>query len=333
MRVTSRDLAAQLGVSQSTVSRALRDDPRVSPETRQRIAEAARVAGYTPNLTARSLITRQTGQVALVVSDITNPFYPDLVEVLHHEFSLLGYRTVLFDEQTDHSGDHLVPFFLGRSVDGVMFASATLGSNVVHKLVENGVPVVLVNRDVEGVRVDRVLSDNYGGGRLAAHHLVNSGHRRIGLILGPQNTSTSRDRERGFLAGLQDMQVPPCDEFRRVGNYTYENGYQWATDLLGKSNPPSALFCANDIIAFGALDAARRLGVRVPQQASIIGFDDVPMAGWEVFGLTTIRQNLGRMARLAARRLVDRISGRGESLAQTVIFPTQMIVRRTTASS
>lgn len=324
-------MAAQLGVAQSTVSRALRNDPRVSPETRQRIVELARSAGYSPNVAARSLTTRRTGQVALVVSDITNPFYPDLVEAVHHEFSLLGQRTVLFDEHTDRIGDALVPFFLGHSVDGVMLASATLDSQAVDRLLEHDVPVVLLNRDVQVAGVDRFMSDNQGGGRQAARHLAESGHRRIGVILGPENTSTSRDRERGFRMELESMGVEISEDLRRVGSYSYQSGHQWTLDLLAQPDPPTAIFCANDIIAFGALDAARSVGVPVPGMLSILGFDDVPMAGWEAFNLSTIRQDLGRMARQATRQLMERITGTGGD-ARFVSFPTQLILRQTTRS-
>ncbi len=208
MAVTSKDIARKLKISQSTVSRALRGDPRVAPETAARVLEAARQMNYTPNLAARSLITRRTGTVGVVVSDITNPFYPELLDILHNELALAGYRTILFNEQTDasveqHVGDHVN----GAAVDGLVYVSATLGMPLPGHG-ERDVPVVLVNRYIDSAPVDTVVSDNQRGGRLVAEAMVELGHRRIALIAGPENTTTSRDRERGFREQLQASGAP-----------------------------------------------------------------------------------------------------------------------------
>jgi len=256
--VTSRDIAREAGVSQSTVSRALRGDPRVADDTRARIMEAAERLQYSPNLAARSLITNRTRTIGLVISDITNPFYPTLVDVLHDEFSLSGYRTVLFNERTDARGaDDLLPQLAGRAVDGLVFASATLGSRSINAFAARGLPVVLLNRYVDEAKVDRVVADNYGGGVQAARFLAHDlGHRRIALIAGPDNTSTTRDRESGFRATLAELGVPFDESLRREGDYSHQSGYQWCLDLLRSDPRPTAIFCGNDVIALGALDAA-----------------------------------------------------------------------------
>ena len=200
--VTSTDIARRLQISQSTVSRALRGDPRVAPETRARVLKAAREMNYTPNLAARTLITRRTGTVGVVVNDITNPFYPELLEILHNEFALAGYRTVLFNERTDASAErHLADLVNGSAADGIVYVSATVGSPLPGR--PGGVPMVLVNRYLDDVDVDTVVSDNRRGGRLVAEAMVELGHRRIALIAGPENTTTSRDRERGFREQLK----------------------------------------------------------------------------------------------------------------------------------
>jgi LacI family transcriptional regulator len=160
MSVTSNDIARKLKISQSTVSRALRGDPRVAPETAARVLEAARQMNYTPNLAARSLITRKTGTVGVLVSDITNPFYPELLDVLHNEFALAGYRTILFNERTDADvEEHIKALVNGSAVDGLVYVSATLGT----PLPGDGpraIPAVLVNRYVDSAQVDYVVSDN-----------------------------------------------------------------------------------------------------------------------------------------------------------------------------
>jgi LacI family transcriptional regulator len=331
--VTSKDIARKLDMSQSTVSRALRGDPRVAPETAARVLEAARQMNYTPNVAARSLITRRTGTVGVVVNDIKNPFYPELLDVLHNELALAGYRTILFNERTDasveqHVGEHVN----GAAVDGVVYVSATLGM----PLPGHGgrdFPVVLVNRYIDSAPVDTVVSDNGRGGRLVAEAMVELGHRRIALIAGPENTTTSRDRERGFRDGLRESGVAFDESLRRVGQFSHASGYQWCLDLLAGEQRPTAIFAANDVIAFGALDAARRVGVRVPAELSVVGFDDIDMAGWEGFNLTTVRQPLTEMGRAAARLLLERI-GSGEAIPpRRRVFPVGLVHRTTLAAA
>lgn len=330
--VTSKDIARRLNISQSTVSRALRGDPRVSPATTARILEAARQMDYTPNLAARSLITRRTGTIGLIVSDITNPFYPELLGVLHNEFALAGYRTVLFDERTDAPLErHVADLVKGAAVDGLVYVSATLGM----PLPGSGtgrIPVVLVNRHLDGDAVDTVVSDNHGGGRAVAEAMHDLGHRRVALISGPENASTSRDRERGFREGLLARGVELDETLRRVGQFSHHSGYQWGLDLLGSRPRPTAIFAANDLIAFGALDAARRIGIRVPDDLSVVGFDDIDMAGWEAFSLTTVKQPLGKMGREAVAMLLERIEGTGDTAPRRRTFSVALVRRKTLAA-
>ena len=333
MAVTSKDIARKLRISQSTVSRALRGDPRVAADTTARVLEAARQMNYAPNLAARSLITRRTSTVGVVVSDITNPFYPELLEILHNELALAGYRTILFNERTDASVEqHVGDLVNGAAVDGIVYVSATLGM----PLPGNGarsIPTVLVNRYVEAAPVDTVVADNCRGGKLVAEAMLELGHRRIALIAGPENATTSRDRERGFREGLAASGAPLDETLRRVGQFSHASGYQWCLDLLAAEHRPTAVFAANDVIAFGALDAARRVGIRVPAELSIVGFDDIDMAGWEGFDLTTVRQPLTEMGRAAAQLLIERIDG-GEAIEpRRRVFPVGLVRRDTLAAA
>lgn len=331
MTVTSRDVAREVGVSQSTVSRALRGDPRVSAATQVKVVETAARMNYLPNAAARSLITRRSNTIGVVVADITNPFYPELVDVLHDEFHLSGYRTVLLNERTEGRGaEDVLPQIQGRSVDGILFASATLDSPFVEDFEKRGIPIVLLNREIDDVAVDCVVSENRAGGMLAAETLVELGHTRIALIAGPANTSTSRDRVEGFVAGLANAGIELDPALRRAGDYSHQSGYQWCLDLLRLDEPPTAVFCGNDVIAFGAVDAARRMGVKVPQELSIMGYDDIEMAAWEVFRLTTIRQPLPQMAKAAARMLLTRLEAPDELEPRRLVFPAGLVKRETT---
>ena len=328
---TSWTVARAAGVSQSTVSRALRGDPRVREETRRRVDEAARRLGYVPNSLASSLVSRSTRTVAVVVSDLSNPFFPNLLTPIHDELQLLGYRVVLLTERTDvAAGQETLHRLLDRSIDGVLVTTATLDSRFAFELQRRGLPIVLVNRYIDGLDVDRAVSDNHGGALTGGRYLLELGHRRIGVVRGTANTSTSRDRLAGFLEALAEYGVDPDPVLIRQGTYSHASGYQHTRDLLRLPDPPTAVFCGNDVIAFGAIDAALSLGVRVPEELSILGFDDIPMAAWEVFQLSTLRQPIGDMARAAARMLAERIERPGEvGPGREQLFQTDLVKRST----
>jgi len=331
-RITSRDIAREAGVSQPTVSRALRGDPRVADATAALVQATARRLGYVPDPAGRSLSTRRTRTAAIVVADITNPFYPELVEALHEELGRAGYRAVLLNERTDARHDAGVAALLrGGAVDGAIVATATLDEATRGLLADEPAPIVLLNRTVDGVQRDVVVSDNRGGGALAAELLAGLGHERIGVISGPAATSTARDRDAGFAEALRERGIALDSELRRVGEYAHRSGYQWCLELLALPRPPTAIFCGNDVIALGALDAARRRGVAVPERLSIVGFDDISLAGWESFRLTTVRQQLAAMAHEAARTLVWRIDAADDEPPRRSVFPTELIQRATTA--
>jgi LacI family transcriptional regulator len=332
LKTTSHDIAREAGVSQSTVSRALRRDPRVDPATAARVFQVAERLGYSPNLSARSLVTRRTRTIAVVVADITNPFYPQLVEALHEQLGRAGYRMILFNERTDARGDGGIEVFLSSGgADGAVFLSVTIDPVVSQMLSRSPVPTVLLNRDADGPQVDRVMADHRGGAAMVADLLAGLGHKRVAFIAGPANTSTSRDRELGFGEQLRQHGLSLDPSLRRVGEFTHQSGFQWTSELMALDDPPTAIFCANDVVAFGALDAARRLRIAVPGELSIVGFDDIPMASWESFSLTTVRQPLTDMARDAARRLIARIERTDESEPSRVVFPTDLVQRATTA--
>lgn len=328
--VTTHDIAHEAGLSQSTVSRALRGDPRISQATTAHVLAVADRLNYVPNAAARALSTQHAATIAVVIADITNPFYPELVEAIHDEMTPAGYRVVLYNERTDARGDGGLPALVrSTEVDGLIFASATLSAETRDLLRRAERPTVLLNRDVDDIEIDRVLADNARGAELAGDLLADLGHRRIGLIAGPDDTSTTRDREAGFRAALERRGLSIHPDLRRATDYSHRGGYQQGLELLDRPDRPTALFCANDVIAFGALDAARRLHIPVPEQLSIVGFDDIPMSGWEAFSLTTVRQPLISMAREAARILVRRIESK-ENGATREIFPTHLVQRSTT---
>lgn len=328
---TSRDVAEAAGVSQSTVSRALAGGGRVAPATRSLVLEAAARLGYRPNAAARSLVTRRTHTIGVVAEDLRNPFFPELVDDLHSELAQAGYSTVLVADREARG----VPVRDGREtwtgLDGLAFISTRTWSRGPAAAAAAGIPAVLLNREVDADDVDCVVSDNETGGALAGHHLLALGHRRIALISGPADTSTARGREVGFRRALAEGGAPLDEALRREGRYSYEAGRQWCAELLGSEAPPTAIFCGNDVIAFGALDVARRVGAAVPGDVSLIGYDDVDMSGWAAMALTTVRQPLASMARMAARLLVHRVNAGQPVPPRRHVFPPHLVGRATTA--
>ena len=332
--VTSRDVAREANVSQPTVSRALGGDPRISDVTRERVAEAARRLGYFPNVAARTLITNRTHTVGVVVGDVGNLFFAEQLNALYGELRRCGYRAILFQEGADHkeTGEDVLPFLFGNALDGAIFTTGKLTAEAPKHLAEEGLPVVLLNRYIDGMSADCVTSDNLAGGRLAARHLARLGHERIGVIFGPENTSTSRDRERGFVEGLREFDLEVAEELRRVGLYSIESGHRLCSELLALKHPPTAIFCGNDVIALGALNAAASTETTVPDDLSVLGFDDLLPSSWETTNLSTVHQPISRMAEAAARMLVERIEGSYDGPPRDKVFPVGLAERATTAA-
>jgi LacI family transcriptional regulator len=325
---TSHDVARLAGVSQPSVSRALRDQPGVSAGTRKRIREAARALGYVPSQVGRSLSTRSTGRVAIVAQELSNPFYPALVAPLHDALGEAGYRTILMTDAGEKPVE-LEPLIDG-SLDGVLLTTSRSGSSLPAELSRRGVPYVMVNREVQGVRADSCVFANYAGGLSVAQLLADLGHARIGAIFGPRAASTASDREAGFRDGLaaRELVLPP--RYVEREEFDYEAGHAAFARLVLRTPSPTAVFCSNDVLALGAYNAARALGVDVPSDVSIIGFDDIAMAAWEVFELTTVRADLSHLAQSAAGLLLRRMSSPDEQPLRTEI-PVELALRRTHA--
>ncbi|TDD86844.1 LacI family transcriptional regulator [Actinomadura darangshiensis] len=328
MAITSHDVARLAGVSQPTVSRALRGDKRVSEATRQRVVQAATALGYVPSEAGRSLSTRTTKRVGVMVTDLTNPFYPHLIGPLHDELERRGYRMMLFAERSESAAAD--ERLLDRSIDGVVLATATVDTALPGELSRRGMPFVFLNREAAGAGNDAAVVDNEAGGRVVAEELVRLGHRDIAIIAGPQSTTTGRDRELGFRYALAEAGIGlPAGRVRR-GPFGFETGYGNLAALLSQRPAPTAVFCGNDVIAIGALNAAMRDGVRVPDDLTLIGFDDLPMAGWESFDLSTVRYDLNAMATAAAGLLVERIEGAdGLDGNRRLVFPPVLVLRGT----
>lgn len=266
----------------------------------------------------------------MLVTDISNPYYPNLIAPLHDELASLNYRMVLFTERLegDDDGPDLEPF-VDHGIDGAVLTTSTVDSVVPRDLARQGLPFVLLTREVDGIAADAAVVDNALGGSLIAAEIARLGHRRVGAIFGPDNTSTGRDRERGFRAGLAAAGTTLPDQAVRRGAYVVEAGYTAMRELMELEERPTVVACFNDLVAIGAMNAARALGLDVPRDVSITGWDDLPIAAWEICQLTTVRQAMNEMARTAARLLVERIEGRSGPEPRRVLFEPELVIRAT----
>ena len=324
LRVTSVNVAQQAGVSQSTVSRVFSAPESVAEETVQQVRKVAQQLGYKPNAIARSLSNRRTDMIGILMSEITSPFYPYVLEKFSQRLHALGKRVLLFTTSPQEDADNVLQHALQYQVDGLILANITLTSAVVKESLKYKTPLVLFNRYVKGVQARSVTCDNVLGGRMVADALLDSGHRGLAYIAGRPEASTHVDREAGFINRLAERGYTGV--LREQGYYTYESGYEACRRLLKLPNPPDAIFCANDITAMGAIDAARDLGVKIPEKLSIIGFDDIPAATWSAYSLTTVRQPVNQMVEASIGLLLESIE-RPNAKPISQVIPGELIRR------
>lgn len=326
--VTSRDVARLAGVSQATVSRVLHNSERVHAETRQAVLDAIAQLGYLPSLAARSMRTNRTNTIALVVASLSvNPLFPAMLQLLSAELRRHGLHAIVWEAETFQ--EDTARGLVESPIDGVIVATAVDAATPFLAGVAQRKPVILVNRTVASDAFDQVSSDNLGGGRAVAAYFCDGGRQRIGLVAADSQASTILEREAGFTEELlrRGAQLSAQDVVR-VPHFSYQTGFDAASQLLERREL-DAIFCVNDIVAIGALDAARRRGVDVPGHMWIVGYDDIPMCAWDCVSLTTVRQPLDEMVTAAVDLLRCRL--RGEAFPRRrVLLPNAISHRRTT---
>ena len=289
--VTATDVARLAGVSQSAVSRAFTPGASIAQGTRRRVLEAACELGYRPNAIARSLTTRRSRIIGVAASYLQNLFYPDVLEALSRRLRDRGYQVLLFTPEAGRHADPQLNEVLDWRVDALILASTTLSSALATQCHSAGIPVLLFNRTSRAANISSVTGENIRGGRLIAQFLVTGKHRRLAFLAGIENSSTSRDRERGFSSWLTENRQPP--PLREVGQYRFEDAGEATRRLLSRPDRPDAIFCANDHMAVAALEVARHeFRLKIPRDLSIVGFDDTKPAAWPSMSLTSFAQPL-----------------------------------------
>lgn len=337
---TIRHVAARANVSVGTVSNVLSKSPSVSPELRERVERAIRELDYHPSHIARSLASRSTKTIGIVITDITNPFFPLVVRgaedaALHHGFTLSIFNT---DNQLDRERN-CISVLRSREADGVLLVSSPNPRGSIEHLVDarkDGLVMVCLDRIPPGLHCDAVLVNHEKGARLLVRHLHLMGHRRIGAILGPPGLQNSSDRAVGYRAALRECGLEHGPELERQGNFRIDSGHRLAKDLLLSAYPPTAIFAANGMMGLGALKTIQELGLRCPEHVSLAVFDDYP--GAEIFrpGLTVIAQPAYDMGFRGTEILIERIAanasknGPAAEEPRVEILEPELVVREST---
>jgi LacI family transcriptional regulator len=326
---TSHEVARLAGVSQATVSRVLRDDPKVRPDTRARVLKVLAETRYEPNAAARAFKTNRAGSIGVVVARLSYQLYPAMLEAIGGQLVRRGLRMIVWD--SEHEGDLPAARALRQGiVDGVILTAATSESAFLAEIDAPESPVVLLNRTVAGYPCDQVSSDNLAGGERVAEYMIANGKRRLAMIGGVPRASNIRDRERGFLAGLQSagIELPP-HFILRSDAFSHASGRELSIRLLELGTRPEAIFCVNDVLALGAMDGARALGLNVPQDLWVVGYDDIELASWGAYDLTTVRQPMDQMITQAIELLIRKIADPHKP-AEHSCFPNEMVIRSST---
>jgi LacI family transcriptional regulator len=334
-RATITDVASEAGVHASTVSRVLNGhvESTIRPATRERVLAAADRLGYRPSALARSLRLQRTLTLGMLVPDITNPFFSSIIKGAEDSALERGYNLILCNSEDDPEREATYLRVLReRQVDGLLIASSQMADATIAELREQAFPFVLLNRAAQSDEDLAVVVDNHAAAVAVVAHLAALGHRRIGHIAGPQTTTTGVERLEGFRAGVRAHGLADAPGLVvEADAFSQEAGHRALGTMLAGAARPTAVFGANDLIAIGMLQRLREIGARVPGDVSIVGFNDIPLAGLLEPALTTVRVPQLQMGAAGAHLLIDRIEGRPIGDVRLTL-PTELVVRASSAA-
>ncbi len=331
--LTIKEIARIAGVSPSTVSLVLNERPGIGEETRYRVQQIIKSFNYRPNLVARSLVKGRSYAVAMLVTSPLNPIFPELAAgvdgVLKERGDSLSIISTYDDPEVEANEFHKIR---ARGVDGIITSAALLDSDALKTTVQSEYPVVSVLRRVyDCENLDFVTVDNLKGGYLAIEHIIRLGHTRIGIIKGPQNTSTGRERFEGSLLALQDYDIPEAVDLIAQGDFFKNSGYLATNRFLKMpmEKRPTAIYAGNDEMALGAFEAIWDMGMKIPQEIALIGFNNIETTALRSVEISTISQRKQEMGRLAAKRLIDKIEkNRGYHKPYQIVLDPEPIIRK-----
>ncbi len=332
-KVTIKDVARKAGVSPATASRVAGNYGYVSKAIRQKVLAAVQELGYRPNTVARSMVTKSTRILGLVVTDITNPFFAHLVRSVEDVTWEAGYT--LFLANTDENAQReeaILQTILERQVDGVILVPSTSQStpHLVH-FIQQDIPLVLLDRNVKGLAVDAVMVDNENGAYQAVTHLIRLGHRRIGMVIDNLDISTNAERLAGYRRAFREADLTVEEQLIQSCQFTEQSAFYLATEMVNHPQRPTALFTANNFMTLGIIHAAREANLRIPEDIALVGFDDMEWTAFSPLQITAVAQPVQELGNVAAKRLLMRLEG-DQTSPMEIRLKTSFIIRKSCGS-
>lgn len=329
---TIADVAERAGVSVSTAARVLSGTGYASDDTRRIVLDAARDLGYVPNQIARSLRTRQTRMIGLLIGDVENSFYSVMAKNVEAVAKVAGYHVVLCNSNDDPDVEkEYLKLLEGVRVDALIITPTAKNRRYLARLLDKGIVIVQVDRRVDQLDADAILVDNEAGAMAGVAHLIGAGHSRIGILAGDVDVSTARHRLAGYERALREHGIPIREELVKTGSFHREHAIEDAGDLIASGPPPTAIFAANNILAEACLQALAESGLKVPRDMSLVAFDDVEWMTMTSPPITAVRQPVADMARGAAELVLRRLREDGPAAPTTMVFRTEIQVRGSVA--
>jgi len=330
---TVHDVAKRAGVAPITVSRVINNSGYISDTTRERVETVIKEIGYVPNTLARGLRSKRTNTLALIVTDITNPYFTLMARGVEDVAGASNYTVIYCNtDESETKEEKYANILAQRQVDGVLLVPAGGNDKTIKFFESNGISVVILDRRVSGVKTDFVCSDSEDGANLLVKLLIRLGHNRIAIITGSKNVSTSVDRVAGYQRALREAGLSK-NELVYFGEFNYQSGYELTRQVMMQSPKPTAIFGANNFILIGIIKALHDLQVNVPEDVSVVGFDDLPESMLVTPFLTVATQPAYEMGRLATELLLNRISDNLPDNCQEIILPIKIIERKSTGSA
>jgi LacI family transcriptional regulator len=331
---TVRDVAKRAGVAPITVSRVVNNSGYVSEKTRARVEAAIADLGYVPNVLARSLRSRRTNTLALILTDISNPFWTTVSRGVEDAASDAGFNVILCNtDESEVEQDKYLRVLLQKQVDGVLLVPARSAVEPIKFVQGHDTPVVVLDRRIPDAQADVVRGDSEGGAYQLTRLLLSLGHRRIAVLSGPRGVSTAEDRIAGYRRALTEAGLDVDASLVYYGEFSLESGYDMTGQMLARTPRPSGLFAGNNFIAIGALRALRDAGLLVPEDLALVGFDDLPADLVVDPFLTVAAQPAYEMGRQATELLLARLSGEAPEAYQEIVLPTVIIVRQSSGQA
>ena len=332
-KTTIKEIAKAANVSATAVSMALNNRTGVSKQTRDKIARIAKELNYVPNYAARSLISKQSCTIGVIVTDIADPFYPELAKGIEEKANALGYNMILSNTgRSPEKEKQCIDSLVSKGVDGIIFATVVLDDPYITPLIGDRFPFVAINRiplkHPKINKIDYVIIDSYTGGYKAVEHLYRLGHDRIAIIAGNMKVSTAVSRTKGAKKALADYGLKFDPRLFIECNYSAELAHQAAQRLLAMKTPPTAIFAQDDSMALGVREAVLSAGLKIPEDLAIVGFDDINVCALTGIELTTISQKKYEMGIMAAKILIDKITGETPSMVNKIVLDAELIIRK-----